>query len=275
MQHNFMRFPEFRTKAFTTSYDDGCIYDKRLVEIFNEYGIKGTFNLNSGLAGNDDNWHLPLEELVRLYEHGGHEIAVHGLKHIRLEQVDSAIAVNEVIEDRKNLERYTGKIVRGMAYAYGTYDDNVVEIVKQCGIVYARTVISSRNFEIPKDWLRLPATCHHNDEHLFELADAFLVEQNEEISWRIFPKLFYLWGHSYEFDTDDNWDRIEKLCQKIGKRDDVWYATNIEIYEYVQAFERLIWSVDGTRVYNPSQKDVYIECYGKKAVVSAGATISL
>lgn len=274
MQYNFMRFPEFRTKAFTTSYDDGSMYDKRLVEIFNEYGIKGTFNLNSGLAGNKDSGSLPLEEVVRLCEQGGHEIAVHGLKHIRLEQVDAAIAVNEILEDRKNLERCTGKIVRGMAYAYGTYDDNIVEILKQCGIVYARTVVSSRNFEIPRDWLRLPTTCHHNDERLFELADAFLVEQNEKNFWRISPKLFYLWGHSYEFNRDGNWDRIETLCQKVGKREDVWYATNIEIYEYVQAFERLVWSVDGNRVYNPSQRDVYVECYGKKAVVPAGATIA-
>lgn len=226
MQYNFMRFLDFKTKAFTTSYDDGSIFDKKLVAIFNQYGIKGTFNLNSGLASNNDNWHVPLAELVPLYENGGHEIAVHGLHHIRLEQVDSAVAVNEIIEDRKNLEKATGKIVRGMAYAYGTYDDNVVEILKKCGIVYSRTVVSSGKFNIPNDWLRLPATCHHNDERLFELAEDFLADVQNDNCWRVYPKLFYLWGHSYEFDKNNNWDRIIQLCQKVGNRNDVWYVCN-------------------------------------------------
>ena len=41
-------FPEGRTKALTMSYDDGRTHDRRLIEIFNKYGIKGTFHLNSG-----------------------------------------------------------------------------------------------------------------------------------------------------------------------------------------------------------------------------------
>ena len=38
-----------KLKAVTFSYDDGVMMDKRLVEIFNRYGMKATFNLNSGL----------------------------------------------------------------------------------------------------------------------------------------------------------------------------------------------------------------------------------
>ena len=45
--------------------------------------------------------------------------------------------------------------------------------------------------------------------------------------------MFYLWGHSYEFDENDNRDVIEKFAEFVGGRDDIWYATNIEIYDYV------------------------------------------
>ena len=40
-------FPEGKFKALTFSYDDGNVADRRLVEIFNRYGMKGTFNLCS------------------------------------------------------------------------------------------------------------------------------------------------------------------------------------------------------------------------------------
>ena len=55
--------------------------------------------------------------------------------------------------------------------------------------------------------------------------------------------LFYLWGHSYEFDNNNNWDHIEKICEKLANRDDIWYATNMEIYEYVTAYNSLIYSI--------------------------------
>ena len=39
------------------------------------------------------------------------------------------------------------------------------------------------------------------------------------------PKLFYIWGHSYEFKNNDNWDVIENLAKKVAERDDIWNAT--------------------------------------------------
>ena len=49
MDYTFLRFPGFKKRAVTLSYDDGMVYDKLLVEILNTYGIKCTFNLNSEL----------------------------------------------------------------------------------------------------------------------------------------------------------------------------------------------------------------------------------
>lgn len=44
-----MTFPGGRHKVLTMSYDDARAADRRLVEAFNTFGIKGTFHINSGL----------------------------------------------------------------------------------------------------------------------------------------------------------------------------------------------------------------------------------
>ena len=40
-----LTFPGGKTRALTFSYDDGISQDMRLVQLFNLYGLKGTFNL--------------------------------------------------------------------------------------------------------------------------------------------------------------------------------------------------------------------------------------
>lgn len=47
-RYKMLRFPGFRMKALTLSYDDGVRADCMLMDILNRYGIKCTFNLNSG-----------------------------------------------------------------------------------------------------------------------------------------------------------------------------------------------------------------------------------
>lgn len=179
----------------------------------------------------------------------------------------------EVLEDRKNLEETFGCIVKGMAYANGSFIDETVEILKRCGVKYARTTVSTEKFNIPEDWLRLPATCHHNNPRLSELADEFLKDTNGYF-WRRNPKLFYLWGHSYEYNDNDNWEVIENFAEKVGNRTDVWYAANGEVYDYVQAFNRLEFSVDGKLIRNSSNIDVYLNYfYDKKIKIPAGETV--
>lgn len=162
-----------------------------------------------------------------------------------------------------------------MAYANGSYDDKIIEILKSCGIKYARTVVSTEKFDLPTDWLKLPATCHHNNPKLMQLAKRFVESGKQSYWWSNQAKLFYLCGHSYEFDNNDNWNIIEKFAEYVGGREDVWYATNGEIYNYLQAYDRLEFSMDGTLVYNPSFIDVCIDYFGKKITISAGKNMKL
>ena len=274
-----LRFPGFKSKALTFSYDDGVAQDRRLISIMSKYGLKGTFNVNSGLFGEVptiDKGRMTAEEVFQLYTETGNEVAVHGYKHISLAEVDSAVAINDVIEDRKNLERMFGKVIKGMAYANGSYNDEVVQLLKMCGISYSRTTISTEKFDLPTDWLRLPATCHHANPRLMELAKEFVEGAESPSFWGKRPKLFYLWGHSYEFDSkNQSWDIIENFASYLGNREDIWYATNGEIYEYIQEFDRLQFSADGTSVFNPSSLDMYIDSLYGQFKISSGQTVTL
>lgn len=274
--YTLLLFPGFKDKALTLSYDDGVVYDKRLVEILDENGIKCTFNINSGLFACDEGERRLTEKAaLELYKNGNHEIAIHGRRHLPMAEVSEESAVYDIIEDRKNLERLFGRIVKGMAYANGSFNDNAVEILKLCGVKYARTTKSTGGFAIPSDWLRLKPTCHHNDTKLMSLADEFLAPVDQWYFWSIKPKLFYLWGHSYEFNDNNNWQIIEDFARKTGNRPDVWYATNGEVFDYVKAFDSLEFSVDNKIISNHSSIDVFINLYGEKVLISAGETVNV
>lgn len=269
----FIRFPNGRAKALTLSYDDGVEQDGRLMQIMDKNGLKGTFNLNSGSYAAEGNKYpegqihrrMTEKQTTALYKNSGHEVAVHTFTHPFLERLPVHLVMEELLEDRKKLEEQFGTIVRGMAYPFGTYSDEVVDCLRKAGLVYGRTVASSHNFNLPMDWLRLEPTCHHKDEKLAELAKQFAEETPSRTPW-----MFYLWGHSYEFEQDDNWQVIEEFAAYMGGREDIWYAANIEIYDYVQAFYRLEFSADAKRVYNPTVTDLFFVKDGKEYCVKSG-----
>jgi peptidoglycan/xylan/chitin deacetylase (PgdA/CDA1 family) len=268
---SFLCFPGFKEKALTLSYDDGVIFDKKLIEILRKNALKCTFNINSSLYGKYRR--LSKDEAIALYSNCEMEVAAHGYEHLSLANIDLTTATNEVIQDRKELENTFNCIVNGLAYANGSYSDEVVGILKTCGINYARTVNSTCAFDLPEDWLKWHPTCHHNSPNLMELADEFLSCKRPSYFWSYRPKLFYVWGHSYEFNDKNNWEIIEKFAEYIANKEDVWYATNSEIYSYVKAYDSLVWSVDSKFVYNPTATDVFINYLGNQLLVSAGKMI--
>ena len=275
MSMTFMRFPNGKAKALTLSYDDGVEQDEKLVAIMDAHGLKGTFNLNSGLYTKEGTTFAPgtihrrmtEDHITRLFEHSNHEVAVHTATHPFLEQLSEDRCAYEVLKDREKLESQFHRIVKGMAYPFGTYSDSVTETLKKAGICYSRTVLSTGDFRLPTDWLKLTATCHHNDENLMPLAQKFVCETPNRQSW-----LFYLWGHSYEFEQNDNWQVIEAFSAYIGGKEDIWYATNMEIYDYITAYNQLQYSAQGDRVHNPTAVTLYMQNGENIVEIPAGKT---
>ena len=251
-------YPQGKMKALTMSYDDGTIHDRRLVEIFNAHGIKGTFHLNSGPFENSGK--IDPCEVATLYI--GHEVSCHTYTHPFLERVPNMEVVRQIISDKETLESLCGYVVRGMSYPFGTHDSRSVEILRSMGMKYSRTTASHNGFGLPDDFMLWHPTCHHK---------GGIMEKLERFKNSKFPlNLFYVWGHSYEFNNDNNWELIEEFCAAAEGMEDTWYATNIEIYDYVTALRSCEMSADCTMLYNPSATSVWVEVDGKLVECKGG-----
>jgi peptidoglycan/xylan/chitin deacetylase (PgdA/CDA1 family) len=265
MYNVFKCFPEGKFKVLTMSYDDGKAADRRLVEIFNKNGIKGTFHINSGMLGQGDR--IPAEEVKELYK--GHEVSAHTLTHPTIARCPREQIVQQVLEDRKNLEKIVGYTVRGLSYPNGSYNNQIKDVLPHLGIEYSRIVGNSNGFDLPEDLFQWKSTCHHNAD-LMKLAENFVSLFKKQYLY-----MMYVWGHSYEFDNDNNWELIEDFCEYVSNKEDIWYATNIEIVDYLKALDNLKFSAECDFVYNPSFMAVWLSVDGNIVEVKGGEQVKL
>lgn len=282
MRYRFMRFPDGKEKAVTLSYDDGKSQDKNLSDIITSHGLKCTFNLvGDGLKMSNT---LNADEVKEYILGRGHEIAVHGYFHRAEGSLRPIEGIREVLDNRLELEKKYGIIIRGMAYpdsgvnlmSNGATYESVKNYLSELDIAYARTTKKSEGFYLPEDWHRWNPTAHHNDPKLMELIDEFLkINLSDSYVASRMPRLLYIWGHSYEFHSDNNWDRLEEICSRLSHKEDIWYATNMEIYEYTQAYNSLIYSADGSIIYNPTLYTVWFNIDGITTSISPGETKKL
>lgn len=224
-------------KAITFSYDDGVTQDIRLIALLNKYGMKGTFNLNSELLGKEGHLiregvgvnHTKVDPDKVREVYAGHEIAVHTLTHPNLAQVtDDEEIVRQVEEDRRNLTRLAGYEVVGMAYPGGgiNFTEHAARLLEErTGVKYARTTVCTDDFSVQEDLYQFKPTVYHVMEmdRLFEVGKKFLESESDE------RRILYVWGHSYEFDIHNTWDKFEEFLQMMAGKDDIFYGTNREV----------------------------------------------
>ena len=261
------RYPNGKHFAVTFSYDDGDKADRRLVDIFNNYGMKATFNLIPSRF--DGETVVSSGELRSLYD--GHEIACHSYSHPHLARLPLTGQSREIALGRLSLERLSGRLVRGMATPYGEKNDDTLVAMKAAGMAYCRNAGVSGGLSVPADFLDWTPSCHHTG------APAVIEKfRNEWIHqpWQ-YGGLLFIWGHSFEFDRADNWELAEQICSSLAGIDDVWFATNIEIYDYITAQRALVISCDGDVIFNPSAVDVWVSQNGSPICIKGGEIIRL
>jgi peptidoglycan-N-acetylglucosamine deacetylase len=262
------RFPQGRRTALIMSYDDGSEHDRKLVNIFNEYEISGTFNLNSGHLGVKQGT-ITRGEVSTLYQ--GHEVACHTRSHPDLSLLPDAAIRQEIVADKQALEELVGYSICGLAYPFGRYDSRVVKLASQSGIEYARTIRDTYNFDLPKDFLELSTTCHHNDA--MEIGQKLISGNNAD------TELMIVWGHSYELDgfmssdLKKNWTYITQFCRMIRDNGSTWCAPTIEVIRYIKALQNL-QNVD-QHVFNSSPISVWISVNGSNIELPPGALVDL
>ena len=225
-----------KKKAITFSYDDGTTQDIRLIELLNKYGLRCTFNINSEMlskpnilirnGGRISHYKIHRDDVKHVYE--GHEIAVHTLTHPNLTKCDESEIIRQVECDRLNLSELAGYEVLGMAYPCGgvNNDDRVAEIIKRnTGVKYSRTITSNESFDPQDNIFRFNPTVWHLDfDKMMALGEKFLELKTDT------PKIFYIWGHSFEMDySSDNWVKLEEFFKLISGKDDIFYGTNKDI----------------------------------------------
>ena len=263
MQIEFAYYPGGVRRALTMSFDDGKLADIRLAELFKKYGIKATFHYNSANIGKES--YVTTDDVRKIGEY--HEVSCHGQTHAFLDKIPASFAVKEILEDKQALEDITGGLVRGLSYPYGTYTNEVLTLLPMLGIEYSRTINNTNSCYLPDNFLEWNPTCHQS--HDIDKMWNKLMKFNKHI------RLLYIWGHSYEFDRDNTWERMENFCKMAGNNEEVWYATNIEIKDYITAMRGLVFSADQKIVFNPSAQTVWFGVDGEVMSIKGGETIKL
>ena len=246
----------------------------------NEYGLIGTFHLNSNKLGTKD--YLTKEEIKVVYK--GHEVSAHTANHPNLPDISREEVLYEMGEDRRELERLSGNLVRGMAYPFGNYNDSVIEIINGLGIEYARTVKDTYSFGIPNEFLKWHPTIHQFGKAYFtpdnpendkkELAGFYQVVNHFLKTDSL--ALLDVWGHSWENDgAGDRWTEMENFFKLVSRNPEIYYTTQIGLVDYINAFKNLKFSVDKTMVTNLASLDVFIKMNGKVFTIKAGSTVTL
>ena len=278
-----MLFPEGKTKALLLSYDDGTIHDRKLVKLMNKYHLIGTFHLNSNKLGTDIYFdYLNKAEIKQLYE--GHEVSVHSANHPNLTDISKIDVFYEIAEDRKELERLVGYPVRGLAYPFGNTNDDVVAIIDDLGIEYARTVGDTYNFEIPKDFLRWYPTIHQFAKAYWEPNQPEKDKKELEAFYKVIADFLAtkqlavldIWGHSWEMGLDQNkWDETDKFFTLLANNPTIHYTKQIDLVDYINAFRNLKFSVDKSSVTNTSSLNICIKINNTIYTVQAGSSMKL
>jgi peptidoglycan/xylan/chitin deacetylase (PgdA/CDA1 family) len=266
-------FPAGKRLAVTTSWDDGRVYDRRLVAAFNQWGLKGTFNLNSSRLHRgapppeDSKGNLAASEIAALF--AGHEVAIHTVTHPWLDRLDGPQIATEVLDDRKALEDLVGYPVRGCAYPFNSYNQRVIEVLRQLGIVYARCGQVSDQCFPPAEPLAWPSSGHMYRPDLLNRWETLYQNQ------RAWGQVFFVWGHSYEFADRNDWAGLERIFKPLAGKPDVWYCTNIELFDYEAARQRIVIAANRKSAYNPSAISVWLNVDGKSVEVLPGKVTAL
>lgn len=203
-------------KIFLLSFDDGTVWDARFVELLNQYGLKATFNLNSGLEDfvwyYEDRFPIRRQRLADTVEqYRGHEVASHSLHHHWLNTLTPPQLSREVGEDCAALKALFGLEDIGFGVPFTACGEREIRILRKY-VRYIRLSELSDSFAPPADPYHIPIHALYNQPDVRARIAQF-AESDLPVS------LFVLAGHSYEFEVLDQWDYMEDLLRYIRSFD--------------------------------------------------------
>ena len=208
-------FPDGKSMAVVTSWDDGKTQDEQVAEYLVRYHMKGTFFMN---RNSEMNSHLSV------LENKGMEIGSHSWSHPALHNSSPKRCMDETVEMRRYLEKITGHPIISFAYPYGyqaAYNANgdyVLGAVKQAGYWSARITANGDN---QIDGMKTPLVMRPNFH--FKAGAVKTKEKFDELLQKP-GSILYIWGHSYEL-AGDGYKTLDEVMASVANRLEVWYAT--------------------------------------------------
>jgi peptidoglycan/xylan/chitin deacetylase (PgdA/CDA1 family) len=216
----------------TTSWDDGHPLDLKLAELLKKYDIPATFYISIDSSAGQSMNPQQIREIAQSFDVGSHTY-----HHVNLTRVSLEEAQKEILEGREALEDILGKGVLSFCYPYGSFNDKVASIVKQAGFISARTMrFFSRRIRDP---FKMGTTVNAFDlsfapyiKNCTALQDLclfwFILKSNlffqdwdrvaiETLDFAIENGgVWHLWGHSWEINRNNDWQRLEQVCRRIS-----------------------------------------------------------
>lgn len=230
-----------KTIVVTSSWDDGHRSDVRLARMLKEYGLKATFYVspkNQEFARRDLLTSQEIRDISRNFE-----IGAHTLTHPRLPTISKTEAEKEIVESKAVLEKVTGKEISTFCYPCGAYTEFHMQLVKDAGYRYARTV---DRYAFKMDNPYEAGTSLHVYNHRFDLwriacfAKFRPIKVLRYFEWDALARamfdrvakeggVYHIWGHSWEIDKHNDWERLESVFRYISAHPKVKYVTNGEL----------------------------------------------
>ena len=237
-------------KYITIRMDDGITQDARMMEIMRKYGVDCcTFYINTGLFG--ANWAWVGQQFGRpdvthirytrkelqsgIYD--GFDVECHTLNHPSLKNYTERQVTTEVGKDATNIQKIFGYQPVGLAWPGGDTEwneGNIKTILETTDIRYGscttrNTQMGLGKFSLPKYFMTWYPTCGFSDADSLTLLNEFIAADCTE------DMLFYVWGHGYELDIFNTWDKFETMIKTIAeaaeKDDSIVLVTNAEFYQ--------------------------------------------
>jgi peptidoglycan-N-acetylglucosamine deacetylase len=219
---------------FTTSWDDGHRSDLRVAGLLAQHGIAGTFYVpRHAETGTMDAAHL--RELAQEFE-----IGAHALEHAVLTDATAARAWHEIAGSKSWVEDETGMPCCMFCPPRGRFTRAHQVLMRQAGFLGMRSVeLASLDPPRRHDGLLVmpttvqalphrPAAYLRNIARRAAIRNLYLyVRHGDAADWVAMARglldhvaarggVFHLWGHSWEIDRHDQWQRLDDVLRMMA-----------------------------------------------------------
>lgn len=234
-------------KLITTSWDDGHPMDLKLAELLDKYNLPGTFyipRVNSEYPVMDEN---SIHDLSKKFEIGGHT-----LNHVRLYSTRSAGFLETEIKGcfdwLKDLQGFnpvsfcfpggvlnkaairaardtgfevlrTTELLSTSIASADHLSPTTLQLFDHPRISYLKNLVKRQQYRSFVSWL----AGTDGSNNIFRLVDFYLeqVEKNDGC--------FHLWGHSWEIEEYNLWEKLEMVFKRISGIAEFKYIQNRDL----------------------------------------------